>query len=169
MANYFVTRKGLQNLHGRLRDMAEEMRTCITRMGESANDYNDLRENPEFLQLRTKATYEIPKAIAELESILSNISIIEEQPEIASGAPSYVVPGCMVELDSSAGKRTVHILGVGESAPDKGIVSYETPVGQALLELELGDDVNLPVMGKPVVYKVVNIKVSPHIVRDFAN
>lgn len=166
MVNYLVTRKGLQRLHVRLQEMTEEMRNCITKMGESANDYNDLRENPEFMQLRTKATYELPNAIAELERILSNISIIEEQPEIASGMPTYVVPGCMVELESPIGNRTIHILGVGESVPDKGIVSYETPVGQALLDLEQGDEVRLPLKGKTVLYEIVNIKISPYIVRN---
>lgn len=165
MQKFLISKRGLHNLHLRLDEIASEMRECITQMGKSGNNDKDLIENPEFMRLRTKAEYEFPQKIARLQNIINNVAIIEEQPEIKTGNPSYVVPGCKVELNSAEGKRILHIFGVEESRPELGIVSYETPIGSALLDLEVGEEVELPYHGKRIKYKIESIDVSPYLAK----
>jgi len=41
-------------------------------------------------------------------------------------------------------KKTVTILGAWDSDPEKGILSYQTAVAQALLQRKIGDSAELP-------------------------
>lgn len=166
MKKFFISKKGMYNLRLRLNKMTEEMRECITQMGKSGNNDKDLIENPDFMNLRTKADYEFPQKIAHLQNIINNVVIIEDQAEIKDGKPVYVVPGCMVELHTEGASRIIHILGAEESEPALGIISYETPVGSALLDLEVGEEVDLPYKGKRVRYEITSIKVSPYLTMD---
>lgn len=166
MKKFLISKKGMHNLQIKVNKLVEEMRECITQMGKSGNNDKDLIENPEFMSLRTKAEYEFPQKIARFQDIINNAIIIEDQAEIKEGKPVCIVPGCMVELHTEGGSRTIHILGVEESAPNLGIISYETPVGSALLDLEVGDEVDLPYKGKWVKYEIESINVSPYLTMD---
>ncbi len=127
-------------------------------MGHSASVDNDLRENPEFLQLRTKVTYQIPNKIAEIEAILRSFVLIEETPSFKSGKFEDIEPGADVVLVADNGtQRVVSILGYGDGDPARGAVSYLSPVGQALLHHEVGDEIELPYQGKQVVYEIFSI------------
>jgi transcription elongation GreA/GreB family factor len=54
-------------------------------------------------------------------------------------------------------------LGYEEGDPQKGIVSYLSPIGERLLHKILGDGVDLPRQGKLIHYEVINIKRSPYL------
>lgn len=163
MKKYLNSKNRLRKLRVKLHEIKEEMQECIADMGISGNNDKDLIENPEFMRLRTKVDYELPQKIARLQQIIGNSSLIEDQPEIKEGNPDYVLPGCVVDLESDDGTRTIHILGVEESEPEFGIVSYETPVGSALLNLEEGDEVTLPSKGRQVKYEIGSIRVSEYL------
>lgn len=161
---YYVTRKGLGLLTKKQKDMTEDLENSTRAMGHSASLDNDLRENPEFMQLRTKVTYELPSKIAELDDIIRLARLINESEYIQSKDFHEVLPGMEVELEAEDGEVRIHsILGYGEGDPDKGIVSYLSPVGKSLLHKEVGDEVDLPLKGKLMRYKVVAIRLSPHL------
>ena len=69
-----------------------------------------------------------------------------------------------MELESDDGDVRLHsILGYEEGNPQKGIVSYLSPVGEELMHKSVGDDVMLPARGKRVSYQIVAIRLSPHL------
>lgn len=161
---YYVTRKGLVNLANRQKDLVEDLEKSTRAMGHSASLDNDLRENPEFMQLRTKVTYELPNKIAELENVIRFARLINDSEHIQNQDFHEVLPGVEVELESEDGEMRTHsILGYEEGNPDKGIVSYLSPVGERLLHKTVGDEVELPMRGKPIRYEIVSIKLSPHL------
>ncbi|MNN30667.1 transcription elongation factor GreA [compost metagenome] len=65
--------------------------------------------------------------------------------------------------DDAGNERLVHILGFGESNPERAIASFDTPLAKALLDREIGDAVILPYQGKSVTYEVVAISRSPYL------
>jgi len=140
--------------------LLEDLEASTRAMGHSASIDNDLRENPEFMQLRTKVTYQIPNKLAEIEKILSSFQLIEETTAFKAGNFTEVQPGAEVEVESlEDGKRRVFsILGYGDGEPLKGVVSYLSPVGLALLHREVGDEVDLPYEGDLVTYEVIRIQ-----------
>ena len=64
--HYFVSRKGLSSLIKMKETLKNELYRATKEMGESVKRDNDLRENPEYMQLQTKISYELPSKIAEL-------------------------------------------------------------------------------------------------------
>lgn len=162
--NYYVTRKGLGFLAQKQRDLVEDLEKSTRAMGQSASLDNDLRENPEFMQLRTKVTYELPSKIAELESVMRMARLINDSDHIQKQDFQEVLPGLEVEMESEEGEIRVHsILGYEEGDPQRGIVSYLSPVGEKLMHKAVGDEVVLPMQGKLIRYEIVTIRVSPHL------
>ncbi|MBC9114604.1 GreA/GreB family elongation factor [Stenotrophomonas maltophilia] len=161
---YYVTRKGMTVLEQKQRALVEELDHATRAMGHSASLDNDLRENPEFMQLRTKVTYELPGKIAELGCIIRSARLINDADYIRNKDFREVLPGLEVELESSDGDVRLHsVLGYEEGDPQKGVVSYLSPVAEELMHKFVGDDVTLPAQGKRVSYQVVAIRLSPHL------
>ena len=68
--HYFVSRKGLSSLIKMKETLKNELYRATKEMGESVKRDNDLRENPEYMQLQTKISYELPSKIAELGRVI---------------------------------------------------------------------------------------------------
>lgn len=161
---YYVTRKGLSVLTQKLKELVKDLENSTRAMGHSASLDNDLRENPEFMQLRTKVTYVLPSKITELESVIRLAKLIDDTEHIRNQDFHEVMPGMEVEMESEDGELRIHsILGYEEGDPQKGIVSYLSPVGEKLMHKTVGDEVELPMRGKLTRYEIVNIKRSPHL------
>ncbi|MDN3562075.1 GreA/GreB family elongation factor [Vreelandella neptunia] len=162
--HYYVTHKGLNALCQKQKELSKEIERCTRAMGHSAKLDNDLRENPEFLQLRTKVTYELPNRVAELQNVIRQAKLIEDAEYLLNEDFYEVMPGMEVEMETEDGELRVHtLLGYEEGDPKKGIVSYLSPVGAELLNRTIGDEVELPMRGKLIRYEIINIKRSPYL------
>lgn len=161
---YYLTRKGRLSLMQQRDQLREQLHASTKEMGESVKRDNDLRENPEFLQLQTKISYELPNKISELTKILTTAKLIEETDAIKTANFDEILPGMQVELVDEAGdSRVFSILGFGEGNPDRGIVSYLTPVASTLLYKSVGDEVKLMNNGKLQTYEILDIRRSPYL------
>jgi transcription elongation factor GreA len=106
-----------------------------------ARSYGDLRENFEY------------KAAKEMQTVLMRRKAeLEQMLELARGSnfenvdTQHVSVGTVVtmqDLESEA-SVTYSILGAWDSDPEKGILSYQTAIGQALLGKRSGEVVELP-------------------------
>lgn len=164
LSKYYISRIGREALLQKKNSLVENLEKSTRAMGHSASLDNDLRENPEFMQLRTKVTYELPKKIAELEKIIIQTELIENSECIRNQEFNEVLPGMEVEMISEDGKfRTHSILGYEEGDPKKGIVSYLSPVGKELLHKNIGDEVELPYRGRSIRYEITAIRISPYV------
>lgn len=162
MTTTYFTQNGFNLARKEIARLQEEIEECNRKIGHTVSLDNDLRENPEFMALRTKAEYELPAKIQHISELISNYVIIENMPHIRVATPDCIDVGHEVTLVSDDGdQRIVTILGYGDSDPDKQVVSYLTPIGQQLLHKEIGDDVCLPFRGRVITYHINNIKISP--------
>ncbi len=107
-----------------------------------ARSYGDLRENFEF-----KAAKEMQAVLMrrkqELEAMLHRARGTNfENPDL-----TQVSIGTIVRLrENATGQEEVYtLLGAWDSDPDRGIISYQTAIGQALLGRKAGDVVTLTV------------------------
>jgi transcription elongation GreA/GreB family factor len=62
----------------------------------------------------------------------------------------------VTDLESQHAEKFI-ILGAWDSDPDKGVISYLTAVGQALLNAKPGQEVEVPVEGGKKRYRVESI------------
>jgi transcription elongation GreA/GreB family factor len=123
-----------------------------------ARSYGDLRENFEF-----KAAKEMQAVLmrrkSELETALHNArGTAFESPDT-----SQVSIGTIVGLrDADTGKEeTYTILGAWDGDPDRGIISYQTAIGQAMLGHKLGEVVTLTDHEETRRYAIISIDPAP--------
>jgi transcription elongation GreA/GreB family factor len=123
-----------------------------------ARSYGDLRENFEF-----KAAKEMQAVLmrrkSELETALHNArGTAFESPDT-----TQVSIGTIVGLrDSDSGKEeTYTVLGAWDGDPDRGIISYQTAIGQALLGHKLGEVVTLSDHDETRRFAIISIDPAP--------
>ena len=123
-----------------------------------ARSYGDLRENFEF-----KAAKEMQAVLmrrkSELEEALHNArGTAFENPDT-----SQVSIGTIVTLrDSGSQQDEVYtVLGAWDGDPERGIISYQTAIGQALLGKKVGDEVTLMHGGDTTRLVVASIEPAP--------
>jgi len=103
-----------------------------------ARSYGDLRENHEY-----KAAKEMQKVLMRRKEELEAQLMRARGTDFSNAKTDAVNIGTVVlATDLGAGKpETFTILGAWDSDPDKGLISYLSPVGAAFLNHKVGDEV----------------------------
>ncbi|MBT7299429.1 MAG: hypothetical protein HN849_07955 [Victivallales bacterium] len=116
-----------------------------------AREYGDLRENAEFKAAKEEQTL-LTARRGELERDLHEIkATLFDHIEIGD----VVQPGCAVDIELPDGEtRTYYLLGLWDSVPEQRILSYDTPLGRAIVGNSVGDEVSLPAGGEAVISAV---------------
>jgi len=109
-----------------------------------ARSYGDLRENHEY-----KAAKEMQKVLMRRKDELESAIVRARGTDFANPRTDVASVGTVVHsTDLATGQReSFTILGAWDSDPDKGIVSYLSPVAQALLNRKVGDEVEFEIHG----------------------
>lgn len=152
-----VTYAGLQKLEEELDTLKTVRRKDVAEKIKVARGYGDLSENSEYDEAKNEQGI-IESRIAELEKMLKNVRVIDED-ELST---EHVMVGSHVKLvDPDGDEDEYDIVGSTEADPTVGKISDESPVGAALINRGVGDEVNVTLPnGKVVVYKVVEITKS---------
>jgi transcription elongation GreA/GreB family factor len=109
-----------------------------------ARGYGDLRENHEY-----KAAKEMQKLLMKRKSELETQLVRARGTDFATPATELVGIGTIVratDLEANQPEQFT-ILGAWDSEPEKGVVSYLSPMAQALLNHKVGDEVEFEVHG----------------------
>ena len=100
---------------------------------------SDLRENPEFMELRVKAMYALPKQKKELYEKLKNVVIIDDMEEYKQFDGKTVIMGSVVTLDIDGDTEVYTILGTEEGDVENGIINVNAGLAQAIIYHEVGE------------------------------
>jgi len=129
-ANKF--RQELERLKGPTREaLAARLRAAIQQGDLSENaDYTTAKEEQAFVEGR----------ILELEKMLKDIIIIDNLPQ----SEDKVQIGSKVTLQEKDGEiETYTLVGPQEANPLKGMISFESPIGQALLNHRISETIKI--------------------------
>ncbi len=109
-----------------------------------ARSYGDLRENHEY-----KAAKEMQKLLMRRKAELETQLVRARGTDFANARTDLVSIGDVVRATDLQTSQPEHftILGAWDSDPDKGVVSYLSPVAQSLLNRKVGDEVEFEVHG----------------------
>ncbi len=109
-----------------------------------ARSYGDLRENHEY-----KAAKEMQKILMRQKEDLEAALNRARGQDFANASTEVVGPGAIVLVTDLTTNQaeTFTILGAWDSDPDKGVISYLTPVAMALLNRKVGDEVEFELHG----------------------
>jgi len=109
-----------------------------------ARSYGDLRENHEY-----KAAKEMQKLLMKRKGELESMIVRARGTDYANPRVDVVSIGTIVratDMETNLPEEFT-ILGAWDSDPDKGIISYLSPVAQALLNKQVGEQVEFEVHG----------------------
>ena len=120
-----------------------------------ARSYGDLRENHEY-----KAAKEMQKILMRRKSELEQQLVRARGVEFANAKIDQVNLGTRVHVTELTDNHheTFAILGAWDGDPEKGLISYLTPVGQALLNRKPGEEVDLDFNGQKRRFRVDSIE-----------
>ncbi len=150
-----ITEEGKRALEEELRRLLERERKEVLehiresrKMGEfmEDTDYDDAKKEQAFIQGR----------IEELQQILKMVRVVPKS-KIPTNKVGF---GSLVELTNLAtGKRvTYRIVGPFEANPLEGKISYQSPLGEALMDKRVGETVEVRAPAGVVRYRVERIQ-----------
>ena len=119
-----------------------------------ARSYGDLRENHEY-----KSAKEMQKLLMRRKSELESQLVRARGTDFANARTDAVAIGTIAGVtDLNASHAEVYtILGAWDSDPEKGIISYLTPLAQALIGHKSGDEVDFENEGEKKKFRVDRI------------
>src|SRR5437660_607172 len=120
-----------------------------------ARSYGDLRENHEY-----KAAKEMQKLLMRRKSELETQLVRARGSDFASPRTDVATIGTVVRATDLETNQPEHfaILGAWDSDPEKGIISYLSPVAQAILNHKPGEEVEFDLEGSHTRWRIDSIE-----------
>lgn len=151
---HFLTAEGKKQLEEKLAYYKSTKRVEVSQKIAVAREFGDLSENAEYDAAKEEQG-QIEAEIKQMEDILLNCQIIaggEEEGVVGIGSTIKLYDE---EFDEDL---VLKILGSTESDPAKGIISNNSPVGQALIGRKVGERVAVKMDAGTIVYKILEVK-----------
>jgi len=149
----YVSKDKYQELQTELKQLTTMKRREVAEDLEHAKSLGDLSENAEYHEARD-AQAKLESRIAQVEDILKKAEIIKPTKGDVVDAGSEVV----IAKVKDKVKQTYHIVGPEEADMATGKLSYESPLGRALIGKKKEDTFSFETPKGKVDYKIVSIK-----------
>ena len=121
---------------------------------EEARSHGDLSENAEYHAAKERQG-QIEAQIAEIEDRVSRAQIID--PTSLSG-DKIVFGATVTVLDDDDKPQRYQIVGMTEADARQGRISYDSPLGRALIGKQVGEEVEVTVPSGDRFYQVKKIE-----------
>ncbi len=151
MKNYYLSAKKLEALKLELLELKTVRRLEIADRLKRAKEYGDLSENAEYSEAREQQDA-LESRIEELEDFTKNASIIKK-----SSCQEVIDLGCEVQLEHKGKVKKFTIVGSNEAKPEDGLISNDSPIGQAIIGKKVGDSVKIKAPAGEIIYKILKI------------
>lgn len=148
---FYLTEDGVKKLQEELAELTTKGRKEIARALKEAKELGDLSENAGWDDAKERQVF-IEGRIAEIDSILKQAKMIKKS------TGGVVDVGSTVHVELESGKQEFRIVGSTEADPSKGLISNESPIGQALIGCKSGDEVEIEVPAGTMTYKIIKVK-----------
>jgi transcription elongation factor GreA len=146
----FLTQEEFEKIKSELDSRIKKREEIAARLN-SAKELGDLSENAEYITAKEEQGLNEAR-IRELEVILRVAEIIEKKQS------GVVEIGSKVKLKSENSLNEVEIVSPEGIDLTNGKISYESPLGQALINRKVGETVEVKTPKGVIKYKIVEIK-----------
>ncbi|MBP5158467.1 MAG: transcription elongation factor GreA [Treponema sp.] len=153
----WVTAKALEDKRAEAENIEKVILPKIVEEISEARDQGDLKENAEYKAAK-EAQHINSKKLADLQKQIDR-AVIFDPSTITTAIVSF---GTKVTVhDNLSGQDSCYtILGPFESAPDKGIISYISPLGDKLMDSKVDEKLEFTINGKAYDYTIKSIEVA---------
>src|SRR5712672_1492414 len=143
-ANLIVSWESLERRKNEYHELVEKKIPANSKEIAIARSYGDLRENHEY-----KAAKEMQKLLMRRKGELENQLVRARGTYFANARTDVVSVGTLVRtvnLETNQ-PELFSVLGAWDSEPEKGVMSYLSPMAQSLLNRKIGEQVEFEVNG----------------------
>ena len=146
--------EGHRMLSDELKRLRSEERPAIVEAIEAARAHGDLSENAEYHAAKERQG-QVEAQIADIEDRLSRAMVID--PTTLSG--DKVVFGATVTLKDEDGKKVKYqLVGQAEADASEGRISYNSPLGRALIGRTIGEEVEVTTPSGDRYYSIEKVE-----------
>jgi len=149
-----MTPEGKHALEQELQQLKSVERPRITAAIAEAREHGDLKENAEYHAAKDRLAF-LDARIGELSDLLSRTQVIDP----ASYDHDKIRFGSTVMLENLTTNEeiTYTIVGSTESNPDRGLISYHSPLSKQLMGRSEGEEVTIKLPSGNQEYEILEI------------
>ena len=160
-ARNYMTPGGFARLRRELDELVSRERPELVATVSWAAGNGDRSENGDYIYGK-KRLREIDRRIRFLVRRLDLAEVVDPATPRDDDAGSRVFFGATVTVANAAGEeRTISIVGIDEIDPERGYVSWISPMARALLKAREGDTVTVRTPGGSEELEVVSVRYVP--------
>jgi transcription elongation factor GreB len=154
-----MTPECYETLLGELRYLADVERPKVVDEVSAAAAQGDRSENAEYIYGK-KRLREIDRRLYFLKSRLEMAKIIDPEKQQST----TIQFGAKVTLEDENGlKKVWHIVGEDEAAPSRGLISWRSPIGAALLNKRVDDEIEVSTPQGEIYYRITAFRFDKRI------
>ena len=149
------TKDSFEKLEAELEELKVVRRKDIAQKIKEAREQGDLSENAEYDAAKDEQR-DIEARIEELENIIKDAEVLDE----STIDYTKIHVGSVVTVKERTGAKreiTYKIVDTSEVDSRAKKISYESPIGKALMGLEAGTGVDIETPGGIIKYKIVKV------------
>lgn len=150
----YLTADGVKKLEEELGELKGVARVELSKRLKAAIEQGDLSENADYSKAKEDQGF-LEGRIQEIENMLKNYIVIDERQR----SNGTVEIGATVTIQEGRDEpETYYLVGPAEADPTQGKISFESPIGSALLNHKIGDEVKVSAPGGDMLFKIIDIK-----------
>ena len=149
----YITREGLTRLEAELEELRTVRRQQVAERIQKAKELGGAVDNAGYDDSKNEQAF-MEGRILTLERITDNAIIIGGD---AAHSGQVQLGGSVTLLNQNGGEEEYTIVGSPEADPAQGRISHESPVGKALLNKKVGEDVQVKTPAGTVTLTVSSI------------
>jgi len=149
-----MTKDGYEQVKNELNHLKGVHRREVAERIRESKQFGEFLENSEYEEAKAEQAY-VEGRILELQHILQHAVVVDGPQETGD----KIGIGSLVQVrDERTGKETEYrIVGPVEADPANHRISYQSPVGQALLDRSTGDVVKVQAPNGANLYRVLSV------------
>lgn len=146
----FLTPEGLEELKKELKELIEVKRPQVVQKIAQAREMGDISENSAYTSALEEQGF-IEGRILELEEVIKRSVVSKGRTD------GVVVVGCRVKVHVDGKEDEYCLVGAPEADPKVKKISYESPLGRALMGKKVGDKVEMDAPDGKIVYTILAV------------
>ena len=147
-----LTKEGLEKAKKELDNLKKNKRPEVIQRIKTAKEFGDLSENSEYEDAKNEQSF-IEGKINELETLIKIAKV-----RIDKKSYDIIDIGTVVSVKCDGEKTSYEIVGPTESDPEKGKISSDSPIAQALIGRKKGEKLNVPIPDGEMSCEILEIK-----------
>jgi transcription elongation factor GreA len=150
----YLTKEGAEKLRAELLQLQGPVRDELAKRLRAAIQMGDLSENADYAAAKEEQAF-VEGRIQELTVVLRDVIIIDDN---RTNTHLVEIGSTITIQEDREPEETFHLVGPEEADPRNGKISFNSPIGEALLGHGVGDLVTAKTPGGEIRLKIISIK-----------